>query len=97
VEAQQDAGAGLVEGAPALVLEVLSPKDRLGAVQDKVSQWLEAGSGAVVVVERRRSGGGTLLVHQPEVPSRLLHPGEVLELPDVAPGLRIPVAELFAG
>src|SRR6185295_18560486 len=41
---------GFRSGAPDLVVEVLSPSDRIGKVEAKVEQWLEAGARMVWVV-----------------------------------------------
>jgi len=42
---------GYYEGAPDLVVEVLSPDDRPGYVREKVAEWLEAGAREVWVVD----------------------------------------------
>jgi Uma2 family endonuclease len=42
---------GFFLGAPDLAVEVLSPSDRQGEVQQKVKHWLQAGSGEVWVVQ----------------------------------------------
>src|SRR6266704_4101153 len=41
---------GYRPGAPDLVVEVLSPSDRIGKVEGKVAQWLETGARMVWVV-----------------------------------------------
>ncbi len=46
--------AGYLEGAPDLVVEVLSPGDRPGEVLAKVGDWLEAGACLVWVIDPDR-------------------------------------------
>lgn len=76
--------------APDLVVEVISPSDRAGAVAEKVTRWLEAGVRLVWVlypaqrfVAVHTSGGVT-------------HEHTVLTGGDVLPGLEIDLSSLFA-
>ena len=84
---------GFFQGAPDLAVEVLSPHDRVGAVNAKVQDWLQAGCGLVWVADPQnrtvsvfRSGGKIILRGE----------SDTLDGADVLPGLTLPVAEIFA-
>ena len=49
---------GFFPGPPDLAIEVISPNDRLTEVNAKVTDWLAAGTLAVVVVFLKRAGVG---------------------------------------
>ena len=49
-------------GAPDLVMEVISPNDRLAQVTEKVRDWLQSGSRMVMVVNPRKRN---VTVHLP--------------------------------
>jgi Uma2 family endonuclease len=83
---------GSRRGAPDLAIEIVSRHDTAEEMERKIDQYLAAGVAAVVVVypEARharvcRSSGET----------RRLGAGEALEIPELLPGLRIPIDELF--
>jgi Uma2 family endonuclease len=79
-------------GPPDAVLEVVSPSDSAPEVHDKVLVYLENGVRAVIVVwPRSRS----VSVHRPGGVGREFNVGDVLEVEDVFPGLRLPVADIF--
>ena len=79
-------------GAPDCVFEVVSPSDSAPDVHDKIIAYLEAGVRVVVVVWPRSQ---SVSVHRPGGDVRELKLGEVLELPDVLPGFRLPISEIF--
>ena len=80
-------------GPPDLALEVVSPSDSALQVHDKITAYLEAGVRAVVAVwPRSRS----VSVHRPNGETREFRMADVLELDDVLPGFRLPIAEIFA-
>jgi Uma2 family endonuclease len=83
---------GSRRGAPDLAVEIISPTDSAAEVERKIDQYLAAGVKAVLVlypdsrhVRLCRPGG--------EV--RRLGAADAVELAELAPGLQIPVAELF--
>jgi Uma2 family endonuclease len=87
----------LSEGLPAvlpdLVVEVLSPRDRPGAMLKKIVEYLEAGVSLIWVIDppRRR----VALYRPGDVFPVFLNEGEILEnLPEL-PGFRCPVADFF--
>jgi len=83
---------GYFQGPPDLAIEVLSPGDRKGKVEYKLSLWLELGTRSVWLVNPRRR---TVEVIKPTGERRLLHETDEL-VDDTVPGFRVPVSEIFA-
>jgi Uma2 family endonuclease len=84
---------GLPTVPPDLVVEVLSPRDRPGAMLKKIVEYLEAGVSLIWVIDppRRR----VALYRPGDVFPVFLNEGEILEnLPEL-PGFRCPVADFF--
>jgi Uma2 family endonuclease len=80
-------------GAPDLAVEVLSPSDTVFAVDEKVQDWLDAGTRLVWVVNPRRR---TVTINTASARPAILTDSDTLEGHDVVPGFRIAVARLFA-
>lgn len=80
------------QGAPDLVVEVISPNDIYGEVDEKVAMWLAHGARLVLVVNPRWR---TVLIHRPGQPPCLLTEEDTLDGADVVPGWQLPVRELF--
>jgi Uma2 family endonuclease len=85
--------SGYRQGAPNLVVEVLSPNDTFGKVEAKVTQWLEAGAQLVWVVSPKLH---TVTVYRSLMDIVTLTEKDNLEGGDVVPGFQIKVAEIFA-
>jgi len=83
---------GFLEIAPDLVVEIVSPSDRLRDVSDKVMEYLNAGVGLVWVVEPRRK---LVNVYLPDRTSRILTGDDELDGGDVLPGFRLALPEIF--
>jgi Uma2 family endonuclease len=83
---------GYFPGSPDLVVEVISPNDRLTKVAEKVTEWLEYGAKLVFVVNPRRK---TVDVHRPGQQPRTLGVDDVLDGEDVVPGWSMAVRDLF--
>jgi Uma2 family endonuclease len=84
---------GFRSGAPDLVVEVLSPSDRIGKVETKVKQWLETGARLVWVVSPKLQ---TVTVYGSLTDIVTLTVKDELDGGDVVPGFKIKVAEIFA-
>ncbi len=84
---------GFWPGAPDLAVEVLSPDDRVSEVEEKVSEWLTAGSQQVWVVSPKLR---TVTVYRSLTDITTLTETETLDGGDVVPGFTISVAEIFA-
>ena len=83
---------GYFPGAPDLAIEVISPHDRYPEVDEKVNDWLEAGTRMVIVINPRRR---EVRIHTPLADAIVLTPGDTLDGGDVVPGWRIPVRTVF--
>ncbi len=83
---------GYWPGAPDLAVEVISPSDRYEDVEERVADYLSAGTHVVWVVSPARR---TVTVHRPDLPPALLSVSEVLEAEDLLSGFRMQVGELF--
>jgi Uma2 family endonuclease len=78
------------EGAPDLAVEVVSPSDTYTEIAAKTLEWLRGGTRAVVIVDSKTK---SMLVHRESGSVRV---NDVLEIEDVVPGWRLPLADLFA-
>ena len=83
---------GYWPGAPDLVVEVISPNDRYTEVEEKVTEWLEAGARMVIVVNPRRR---SVRVHRSPSDVIDLTEGDVIDGADVVPGWTLPISEIF--
>ena len=83
---------GYFAGPPDLAVEVLSPGDRRGKVEYKLSLWLEFGTKSVWQVNPRRR---TVEVIKPTGERKLFHETDEL-VDDTVPGFRVLVSEIFA-
>jgi len=79
-------------GAPDVAVEVISPDDRYTDVDEKVREYLSAGSRMVVVVD---PGGQAANIHTPPTAIQRLSIADTLDGGDVVPGWRLPMRELF--
>jgi Uma2 family endonuclease len=85
---------GYWPGAPDLAVEVNSPDDTVGKVEEKVAEWLEYGTTLVWVVSPKLH---TVTVYRSRTNIKVLTENDTLEGEDVVPGFRYPVARLFGG
>ncbi|MEZ4521335.1 MAG: Uma2 family endonuclease [Thermomicrobiales bacterium] len=81
-----------VPAVPDLVVEVVSPSDRIIDVNDKVTTYLDAGVRLAWVVEPVRQ---RVTVYTSDRRARLLIEGESLDGGDVLPGFQLPLADIF--
>ena len=78
--------------APDLAVEVLSPNDTQMEIEEKVQEWLDAGTKLVWVLNPRRK---TLVVHRPDANPQVLRESDTLMGEDVVDGFSVPVAQIF--
>jgi Uma2 family endonuclease len=83
---------GYWPGAPDLAVEVISPSDTYTEVQEKVFDWLEAGTRMVIVVMPRRRA---VAVYRSLTDIVMLTEKDALDGGDVVPGWTLPVRDLF--
>jgi Uma2 family endonuclease len=79
-------------GAPDLAVEVVSPGDTYGEVEEKVEDWLDAGTRAVWIVNPRRRN---VSVYRSMTDVTRLSESDELGGGDVVPGFRCKVSEIF--
>ncbi len=84
---------GFWPGPPDLAVAVISPHDRYTEVDEKVDDWLAAGTRMVVVVNPRNR---TTTVRLPGANPVILNEDDTLEGGEIVPGWSMPVADIFA-
>jgi Uma2 family endonuclease len=83
---------GFWPGAPDLAVEVVSPNDTFSEVEEKVADWLAAGTRMVVVLNPRNR---TASVYQGATVARLGE-ADALYGHDVVPGWSVALKDIFA-
>jgi Uma2 family endonuclease len=83
---------GFIPLAPDIAVEVMSPSDSVLDVEEKIEQWLTAGTAMVWVVNPR---GRMVTVHRSGRDPRILRGDDRLEGEDVCPGFSVKISELF--
>jgi Uma2 family endonuclease len=84
--------SGYWQGPPDLAVEVLSPGDRPGKVNKKISQWLRLGTKQVWVVAPKH---GTLTIYRSETDITTFSGSDYLESQDLFPGFRLSLDRIF--
>lgn len=79
-------------GAPDLAVEVLSPDDRTGEVDEKIDAWLNAGCVAVWIVDPKLE---TVTIYQSQRVVTAFTTGQTLDGGDVLPGFTCQVDDIF--
>lgn len=83
---------GFLRVAPDLAVEIVSPSNTASEIQQKVLEYLAAGSRMVWVVDPRSR---TATVFRSRHDAEIVEEGEVLDGGDVLPGLRLPLASVL--
>jgi Uma2 family endonuclease len=83
---------GFWNGAPDLVIEVLSPDDRAAEIQAKVEQYLERGVTVVVVVD---PDDHSVTIYRASAALTLTGADDLLDLDDVVGGFVCSLQEIF--
>jgi Uma2 family endonuclease len=84
---------GFFEGAPDLVVEVLSPGNTVEEIHKKIVEYFENGARLIWIIHPDEQY--VLVYHTPQ-PDQLLRTGDYLDGEGVLGGFRLPVAELFS-
>lgn len=80
------------EGAPDLAIEIVSPSNTASDLQEKIAEYMEAGTYAVwVIYPRTRS----VVVHDANGEIRMLSRRDTLTAPELLPGFEFPVERIF--
>ncbi|MEX1224518.1 MAG: Uma2 family endonuclease [Pirellulales bacterium] len=80
-------------GAPDLAVEVLSPSDTTGYVNQKIEQWLDAGCQEVWSVDPKLR---TVTIYRSTTDIQIFTHDDLLDSSRVLPEFSCPVAEIFA-
>jgi Uma2 family endonuclease len=85
---------GFAAFAPDLVVEILSPGDRVGGVLAKVADWLSAGARLVWVIDPERR---IARIYRPDGTETTIHEddGEQLDGEDILPGFTCRLAAIL--
>lgn len=83
---------GYLETIPDLVAEVVSKNDTAPYVQRKIDDYLQAGVRVVWVVD---PDARTLAEHRRDAKARLFAQHDTVELPEMLPGLKMSLKEVF--
>ena len=83
---------GFWPGAPDLAVEVVSPGDTYAEVEDKVLDWLDAGTLMVAVVNPRQR---TVTIYRSRADIVILTRDDLLDGNNVVAGWILPIRELF--
>lgn len=78
--------------APDLAVEVLSPNDRTGEVDEKIQAWLDAGTKLVWVVDPQLQN---VTVYRSTIDVDVKTVADILDGGDVVAGFSTPVADIF--
>ncbi len=92
VVAQQSATTTMMEGAPVLAVEILSPNDTEEEVNVKIDEYLAANVALVWIVDPHYR---TVRVHRPGAQPELFNMNQELAAESQLPGFRIRVAAIF--
>ncbi len=84
---------GYWPGAPDLAVEVISPNDSHVEVEEKVLDWLEAGTEMVLAANPRRR---SVTLYRSQSDITILTGTDVLDGGDVVPGFQLTLREIFA-
>jgi Uma2 family endonuclease len=83
---------GFFDGAPDLAVEVVSPTDIDEDVEEKVLEYLQAGTKLVWIIRPRTR---TITAYRSLTNIRVLTQRDTLDGDDVLPGFRVPVQDIF--
>jgi Uma2 family endonuclease len=86
-------GRGFFPAAPDLVVEVLSPSETASDLEEKLRDYLAAGTSLAWIIDPEKR---VVCVRAGHAPDRWLGTGDILDGGDVLPGFAVPVARLFA-
>jgi Uma2 family endonuclease len=78
--------------APDLAVEVISPNDTYSKVEEKVLEWLGAGSRMVIVINPRNR---TVTIYKSLTDVTVLKETDQINGDDVVPGFTYPISKLF--
>lgn len=84
---------GFLRVAPDLVVEIISPSDRMVEILAKVVMWLESGTSLLWLVNAATQ---TVTVYVPDGDLQVLTVEDTLDGGEILPGFSLPVRDIFA-
>lgn len=90
--ARQTVSSTIIDGAPTLAVEILSPSDTIEDISDKIDALLQAGVLLVWIIDPFHR---TVIVHSPGAEPVLFNSQQDLSGDPHLPGFRVPVRMLF--
>ena len=87
-----DIGDGYFPGPPDLAVDIVSTRDRRLEIEEKIADYLEAGTKAVIVVYPRSR---SVSIHRSTEDTTILTDVDTLEVSDIIPGWSMPVSRIF--
>ena len=90
--AHQSDETTIIDGAPVLAVEILSPSDRVEEINEKIGDYVACGVRMVWIVDPYLR---TVQVHRPDAAPGMFNVEQTLPGGDVLPGLEIAVADCF--
>jgi Uma2 family endonuclease len=87
-----DVTAGYPSQPPELVFEVLSPSDRWSELQQKATEYLNAGVRCACIFDPERE---TVVLYHPDHPPQTLTGDDALEVGDILPGFSVSIRRFF--
>lgn len=91
----KDLPDGFLDGAPDLVIEILSPGNTVAEIHDKLVEYFDNGARLVWVIHPRENH--VLVYRCAEEPDRLLKSIDSLDGEEVIPGFSLPIANFLQG
>jgi Uma2 family endonuclease len=88
----REAPEGYLETIPELVVEIRSKNDTTVEIEEKVADYLRAGTKLVWVVDPEPE---TVTEHRPKSQPKIYGKNDALTCEDIIPGFRLTLAELF--
>lgn len=93
VASRQPTDTRLIDGAPILAVEILSPNDTQDDIHDKIRGYLTAGVPLVWIID---PVDRTVRIYRPGKKPEFVNDDQELSGEPHLPGFRVPVAQLFA-
>jgi Uma2 family endonuclease len=81
------------EGAPDLAVEVLSPSDTVEEVDEKIADYLDAGTSLVWIINPKRK---SVTVYKSKANPIVLHESDLLDGENIVPEFTCKIVELFS-
>lgn len=89
---QRQRASTFFQGAPDLAIEVLSPSDTIGTLENKLAQLFNDGTQLAWVFH---PGAQTVHVYHSPVPDKILTRSDTLDGEGLIPGFSLPLAQIF--